>query len=64
MKREQLPLAKDEMELLALYRKAKSLLYAEIEIGIAEGSRVRLWMTEKDAPRRKSNGKNERGVGR
>jgi|WetSurMetagenome_2_1015567.scaffolds.fasta_scaffold571640_2 hypothetical protein len=40
-------LAKDEHELLQVYRKAKALKYADINIAIQEGMRVKLWLTEK-----------------
>ena len=38
---------KDEIELLQIYRKAKSLKYADINVSIQEGARVKLWLTEK-----------------
>jgi len=38
---------KDEVEILHAYRKAKSLKYADINIAIQEGIRVKLWLTEK-----------------
>jgi len=40
-------LPKDEHELLHVYRKAKSLRYADINVAIQEGMRVKLWLTEK-----------------
>jgi hypothetical protein len=40
-------LPKEEKEVLAIYRKAKSLGYADIAISIQEGKRVKLWLTEK-----------------
>jgi len=40
-------LPKDEHEVLHAYRKAKSLKYADINIAIQEGMRVKLWLTEK-----------------
>jgi len=38
---------KDEIELLQIYRKAKALKYADINVSIQEGARVKLWLTEK-----------------
>lgn len=38
---------KDEHELLQVYRKAKALRYADINIAIQEGIRVKMWLTEK-----------------
>lgn len=38
---------KDEKEVLQIYRKAKALKFADIEMAIQEGSRVKLWLTEK-----------------
>ena len=38
---------KDELELLQIYRKAKALKYADINVSIQEGARVKLWLTEK-----------------
>ncbi len=40
-------LLKDENEVLEAYRKAKKLGYADITITVQEGSRVKLWLTEK-----------------
>lgn len=40
-------LQKDENEVLEVYRKAKMLGYADITITVQEGSRVKLWLTEK-----------------
>lgn len=40
-------LPKDEHEVLHVYRKAKALKYADINIAIQEGMRVKLWLTEK-----------------
>lgn len=40
-------LLKDEHELIQTYRKAKALKYADINIAIQEGNRVKLWLTEK-----------------
>lgn len=40
-------LPKDEHELIQTYRKAKALKYADINIAIQEGNRVKLWLTEK-----------------
>lgn len=40
-------ISKDEEELLQIYRRAKSLKYADINIAIQEGNRVKLWLTEK-----------------
>ncbi len=39
--------AQDEKEVLQVYRKAKALRFADIEMAIQEGSRVKLWLTEK-----------------
>ena len=44
---EQLSIKKDELELLEVYRKAKSMGYADISITVQEGTRVKLWLTEK-----------------
>ncbi len=38
---------KDEMELIQVYRKAKALRFADINVAIQEGIRVKLWLTEK-----------------
>lgn len=38
---------KDEHEVIQTYRKAKALKYADINIAIQEGNRVKLWLTEK-----------------
>ncbi len=40
-------LQKDESEVLEIYRKAKMMGYADITITVQEGSRVKLWLTEK-----------------
>ncbi len=40
-------LEKDENEVLEIYRKAKLMGYADITITVQEGSRVKLWLTEK-----------------
>ena len=40
-------LSKDEVQVMAIYRKAKRMGYADIEISIAEGDRKKLWLTEK-----------------
>jgi hypothetical protein len=40
-------IAEDEKEVLQVYRKAKALRFADIEMAIQEGSRVKLWLTEK-----------------
>jgi hypothetical protein len=37
----------DEREVLAVYRRAKSMGYADVSIAIQEGKRVKLWLTEK-----------------
>ena len=37
----------DEMEVLETYRRAKALKFADINIAIQEGLRVKLWLTEK-----------------
>lgn len=37
----------DEMEVLETYRRAKSLKFADVSIAIQEGTRVKLWLTEK-----------------
>lgn len=38
---------RDEQELLDIYRKAKMMKFADIDITIQDGVRVRLWLTEK-----------------
>lgn len=40
-------LMQDEHEILEVYRKAKRMGYADITISVQEGSRVKLWLTEK-----------------
>jgi hypothetical protein len=40
-------LSPDETEVLDIYRKAKSLGYADIAITIQDSRRVKLWLTEK-----------------
>jgi len=40
-------LAEDEAEVLKSYRRAKELRFADINIGIQDGVRVKLWLTEK-----------------
>jgi len=40
-------LSSDEIQLLESYRRAKQMGYADISITIQEGSRVKLWLTEK-----------------
>ncbi len=40
-------LVPEEREVLEVYRKAKALKYADINIAIQEGIRVKLWLTEK-----------------
>ena len=40
-------ISKDELELLEVYRRAKSMGYADVLITIQEGTRVKLWITEK-----------------
>lgn len=40
-------LPRDEKEVLSAYRKAKNMGYADINISIQEGKRVKLWLTEK-----------------
>lgn len=37
----------EEREVLEVYRRAKALKYADINIAIQEGIRVKLWLTEK-----------------
>jgi hypothetical protein len=38
---------REEKELLSVYRRAKRMGYADINISIQEGKRVKLWLTEK-----------------
>jgi len=40
-------LTEDEAEVLESYRRAKELRFADINIGIQDGIRVKLWLTEK-----------------
>lgn len=40
-------LQEDEVQLLKVYRKAKSMGYADISVTVQEGIRVKLWLTEK-----------------
>lgn len=40
-------IAKDEQELLDIYRRAKKMGYADIAVTVQEGKRVKLWLTEK-----------------
>lgn len=37
----------DEREVLVAYRRAKSFGFADLMISIQEGTRVKLWLTEK-----------------
>ncbi len=40
-------MTQDEIELLAMYRKAKRARYSDLFVSIQEGVRVKLWITEK-----------------
>lgn len=40
-------LEKDELELIQAYRRAKRMRFADINLTIQEGTRVKLWLTEK-----------------
>ncbi len=40
-------IAKDEQELLEIYRRAKKMGYADLAVTVQEGKRVKLWLTEK-----------------
>lgn len=40
-------LLQDETEMLEAYRRAKRMGYADLSITIQEGTRVKLWLTEK-----------------
>ena len=40
-------LLKDELQMLEVYRRAKRLGYADIQVSIQEGTRIKLWLTEK-----------------
>jgi len=40
-------LPREEKELLSVYRRAKRMGFADINISIQEGRRVKLWLTEK-----------------
>ena len=42
-----LHLSAEEIELLRVYRRAKSMEFADISITIQEGKRVKMWLTEK-----------------
>lgn len=40
-------LTADEQQVINVYRRTKSIMFADIQITIADGERVRLWFTEK-----------------
>ena len=40
-------IAHDEREVLEIYRRAKTFGFADIIISVQEGTRVKLWLTEK-----------------
>ena len=44
---ERINMKADEAEVLEIYRRAKKMGYADISITVQEGTRVKLWLTEK-----------------
>lgn len=40
-------LTEDELQLIEAYRRAKEFGHADIHVAVQEGSRVKLWLTEK-----------------